>query len=987
MFKKVVSLILILLLGTSPAFVRAEERSSIDQTGKIQQQEDAIEARYHTVLEKWVKEGVKNASNFEAFVSPSKFINVDKKYLLSSEKSKGYGEQVFYWNKKSSPLIVEITVPRDGLYELSFEYYPLSNDVIPIEGSILINNEFQYYESRRIVFPTKWKNAKDEFDKDRFGNEIVPKQEPISEWSKITAQDASHLQPESLKFYLKEGKNEITLSHLRGEMLIGKVYIHSPAKIPTYKEYREKSPDGGIATKLIINEAEKNYTKNSSYIRPIATVDASVVPNDPKYLLLNTLGGESWDESGQRINWQVTVEENGYYQLTFKVLQNKTTGGTVFRNLYIDGEIPFLEAKHIPFPFSKKWTNVTIADENGEPYLFYLTKGSHEISLEADASPLDRTINNTNNVIKDMQDLALSIKKLTGNQTDKSREWNIKEFFPNIQERFAGWIRQLEEEINYLSVLYKGDESKDIASLNLAVKKLKTLSEKPNEIPNRLTELTEGSSSVAQLLGNLLLELPKQPLLIDRFYVHGENVIPEAGVSFWKSSWFNIKRFVYSFTAGNFSVDQTDKDTLEVWVNRPRQYVELIQNLADQTFTKETGIQVKFSVMPDEGKLILASAANNQPDVAIGVSNWLPYELAIRGAVIDLHQFPDFESFSKHFSPGAFLPLMIDDSVYAIPETQDFFVQFYRKDILGELNVPVPDTWDEVVQILPELQRFGMNYYTPIAGATGFKPFHTTVPYIYQFNGKLYSDDGMRTAINEENALEAIQFMTDLNTIYSLPMQVPNFYNHFRYGTLPIGISSFTTYVQLTSAAPEIAGWWDIAPHPGMKQPDGTVARWATGSAQSAMIFKGTKAPEKSWEFLKWWMSTETQTEFAYNLQLLYGPEYMWNTANLDAFKKLPWPEEHKKTILAQWEYLKEVPKTPGSYMLEREISNIWNKIVFDGVNTREAIDDSVITINREITRKMEEFGYMKNGKIVRPYHIPTIEQVKEWEGRNNEEN
>ncbi|WP_249313041.1 extracellular solute-binding protein [Lederbergia citrea] len=978
--KMLISLVLMLLLVVPHGVALAEKESSIDQTV-----ENVVEERYHTVLEQWKEAGVESASNFEAPISPSNFIDVTEDDLLSVKDSKGYGDRVFYWHNQKS-LTYKVLVPEDGLYELSFDYYPLSKEVVPIEGSILVNGEFPYYESRRIVFPVNWKNAYDKFDTDRFGNEIIPNQEAIAEWSKLTAEDASHLQPEPLKFYLKKGSNEIKLSHLRGEMLVGNVYVHSPTKLLSYKDYSANYANGEKTTAIITQEAEKGYTKNSSYIRPVASAGSSIVPNDPKHLLLNTLGGESWEQGGQRVNWNVSIEEEGFYKLTFKVLQNKETGGTVFRKLRIDGDIPFAEAAQIPFEFNKKWVNATIGDDAGEPYLFYFTKGEHEISLEADASPVERTINKINEVIRDMQEFALSIKKLTGNQNDRSRGWKISEYIPDIEDRLANWADQLEEESRYVTRLSTGKQSKDIVSLNMAVQKLRTLNEKPDEIPNRLTELTEGSSSVAQLLGSLLLELPKQPLLVDRFYVHGSDQIPAANAGFWKKTTDSITRFIHSFSAGNYSAANADGKTIEIWVNRPRQYVELIQNLADQTFTPKSGIHVKFSIMPDEGKLILASAANNQPDIAIGISNWLPYELSMRGAAVDLHEFEDFEAYSKQFSPGAFLPLMIDDSVYALPETQDFYVQFYRKDILNALNVPVPDTWDDVVKILPELQRYGMNYYSPIAGAVGFKPFQTTAPFIYQFQGDLYEEDGMKTAIGEEESLRAIQFMANLNTIYSMPMQVPNFYNHFRYSTLPIGISNFTTYIQLTAAAPEIAGWWDIAPHPGITQPDGTVERWATGSGQSAMIFKGTKDREKSWEFLKWWMSTETQTEFASSLQTLYGPEYMWNTANIEAFKKLPWPEEHKDKILEQWEYLKEVPKTPGAYMVERELSNIWNRIVFDGENTRSAVDDSVITINREISRKMEEFGYMKNGKMVRPYHIPTVEQVKSWAGEENED-
>jgi hypothetical protein len=65
--------------------------------------------------------------------------------------------------------------------------------------------------------------------------------------------------------------------------------------------------------------------------------------------------------------------------------------------------------------------------------------------------------------------------------------------------------------------------------------------------------------------------------------------------------------------------------------------------------------------------------------------------------------------------------------------------------------------------------------------------------------------------------------------------------------------------------------------------------------------------------------------------------------------------------------------------MQERELSNIWNKIVFDGVNPRVAIDSSIIIINREITRKMEEFGYLKDGVRVKEFEIPSIDTVRRW--------
>jgi len=941
--------------------------------------EQFAEPRYHLALQEWINEGLDStvSTSVEHAIAPSSF-QIDQEDLLSESSSEDYGDRVLNWSDQKS-VTVEVEVQEEGLYEIGFDYYPIGDGIVPIEGAIEINGDYPFSESRRVLFPVNWESEQGDFEKDRFGNDIVSEQFPMEEWHYLKVEDSSYLHKDPLKFHLEKGKNEITLTNLRGEMLLGNAYVTSSTEITSYDAYLDTYSDMKQMDVLQTYEAEQPLKKNSSYIRPVATEDPSAVPYDSKEVNLNALGGESWDEPGQTVSWQVDVEEAGFYQITFKVLQDISSGAPVYRTLMINDDIPFTEVEQYQFTKKQKWYNETFSNDDGDPFLFYLKEGENSISLKADTSIYEPVLFTLDEVMQEIEELALSIRMLTGNQQDRLRDWKIDDYLPGIDEQLLDWAHTLAEEVDYLLDLNNGVETTEIVSLQIAVDKLKSLAKKPDEIPKRLTELSEGSNSVAQFLGNISTDLQDQPLLVDRFYVHGDKTPPKAEVGFFAKLMDMIVKFFQSFTSDNFSASEVDDDTIDVWVDRPRQYVELLQNMVDQSFTPKTGIKVKFSIMPDEQKLILANAANTQPDLALGISNWLPYEMSVRGAAVNLRQFDDFAEVGRQFSPGAFLPFIVNDGIYALPETQDFFVQFHRRDILGALNIPVPDTWDDVVNILPELQRYGMNYYTPIAGADAFKPFQATAPFIYQFGGELYESDGIGTTINSDESLKSIQFMTDLNTIYSTPLQVPNFYNHFRYSTLPIGISNFETYVQLTAAAPEISGWWDITPYPGVIQKNGSVARWATGSGQSAMIFEGVDKKEDAWEVLKWWMSADVQTKFATDLQMLYGPEYMWNTANLVSFEQLPWPEEHKEVILEQWEYLKEVPKTPYAYMVERELSNVWNKVVFDGENTRSAVDDSVIDINREMRRKLEEFGYMKNGEVLKPYNIPTIEQVERW--------
>jgi ABC-type glycerol-3-phosphate transport system substrate-binding protein len=153
-----------------------------------------------------------------------------------------------------------------------------------------------------------------------------------------------------------------------------------------------------------------------------------------------------------------------------------------------------------------------------------------------------------------------------------------------------------------------------------------------------------------------------------------------------------------------------------------------------------------------------------------------------------------------------------------------------------------------------------------------------------------------------------------------------------------------------------------------------------SGGQQASMIFKDSEYKAESWEFLKWWASEETQLSFSSHMINTYGKKYLWNTANQDAFQKLNWDKDDKAVIMEQWSWLKEVAKIPGSYIIEREISNIWNQVVFNDANLRSTISDSIIKQDKEISRKMQEFGYMdEQGKVIKTYIYPTAETVKKW--------
>jgi ABC-type glycerol-3-phosphate transport system substrate-binding protein len=876
-------------------------------------------------------------------------------------------------------LSTTVSVPASGEYILRFEVATPATLLTPPAGQVAVDGALPASEWRRILFPVYYRNADATFPKDRYGNDALIRQERLVRWTRVAARDVHFALPYPLRLSLDAGEHRLDFTLTEGELYLGSLYLEPFAPYPDYADYRAAHPAAAetMGFRLTL-QAEFPTFKNSTTVRPTPSRSLTVTPYDTYRLLLNTLGGESWNAGGTAVYYEFTVPSDGWYAITFRALQDTRSNFTVFRRITLDGEVPFAELNAYPFPFTADWTDITLGGE--QPYAIFLSQGTHILGIEATVGPYWPAITTIQQALLDINNLALEIRKLTGNQRDPYKEWVISDYIPDIGERLQTIITRLQQDKAILLGANQGRLSPEVMTYQMAIDNLVFLARDPDKIPVYMGRFAEGPGSAAQLLGSLLPLLQSQPLALDTITIHSPDNPPHTPPAPWSLRLLEgLKRFGQSFRPDPYQTIGAGADELEVWVNRPRPYVNLLQLMADESFTPQTGIRVKFSIMPDEAKLVLANAAGIAPDVALGISTHIPYELAIRNALYDLRSFDDFDKFIRIYSPGALLSYIINDSVYAIPETQDFWVTYYRKDILDALNIPVPHTWNEVIAILPELQRYGMNYNTPLSSGSGLKGYLITAPYLFNHGAALYSEGGFASGLQSEEAIAAIKFMTESFTVYGMPLTTASFYESFRYGLLPVGVSNFETYIKLTIAAPELEGLWGIDLYPATVLPDGRQYRYATGSAQASIMFKSTDKPRQGWEFLKWWMSTPTQTEFQERLLLNYGREYLWNSANLEAFRRLDIPEAHKAVILEQWQWLQEPVRLPGSYMQERELSNVWNRIVFEGANPRVAIDQAVIVINREITRKMEEFGYLQNGRKVREFTIPTLETVKGW--------
>lgn len=871
-----------------------------------------------------------------------------------------------------------VQINQSGLYNISILYVPVDRSLTANTVSLKINGQLPFDEAEYIELPTIWEDESKEFLNDRFGNESIPRSIPLREWRSQILRVYTAATSQPLAVYLDEGTNLIEITNRANPLSLGKLAVSPDLILPEYDEYINSFDYLELAELPISIGAVEYVEKNSSYINLMAIPNPDLEPFESGRRKLNAIEGEGYNLAGQDISFRVDIPETGLYKISLKY-STTVKDAFIYRSIMIDGKIPFKQAGMLPIPpTGGKFETGILSHADGRAYEFMLEEGSRLITLSVVSGPAAQAITDLTMCLDHINLFSQQIRRITGREIDENRTWRLTSYLPLTADYLESYITVLNYYYNSLSSAWgENDNPAELSNLRIAIRRLEQLALNPDSLPVRLNAFQTGTGSVAELIGVQIETLKDQPMTLNSIDFFGLNP-PE---STKKSIIVHIREWILNFIATFKSNDlqEVSDESLNVWVNRPVQQVDLIRKLTDALFADDTGenIVISYSHLSNEGRLILARASGTAPDVVIGLSGWIPYELAIRGSGYDLTRFPDFWEFASQFAPGAFIPLVYEKGVYAIPESMDFQALFYRRDILDSIGLEIPDTWDDVIDMLPELQRNGMGFYHHMAVNSAYKWFNITYVDLAQFQCQLYTPDGMSVNLSSPEGLAALDFQTKLFTTYSMPEQVASFYQSFRRGTIPIGIGNFYTYVQLKSAAPEIAGQWGIALIPGQKDPEGNILRWTPGLATTSFLFEEVKNPEIAWTFMKWWLSEEIQSEFGYRLQSVFGPSYMYLPANLNSVESLPVEFSDREIIRKQLDWIAEPAKTPATYMVERGISDIWNMVVFDGIPIRIAVDRMQIEMNRELRRKLEEFGYISQGEMVRPYEFPTVEEIR----------
>jgi multiple sugar transport system substrate-binding protein len=270
-------------------------------------------------------------------------------------------------------------------------------------------------------------------------------------------------------------------------------------------------------------------------------------------------------------------------------------------------------------------------------------------------------------------------------------------------------------------------------------------------------------------------------------------------------------------------------------------------------------IIVEFEEIPGGGgggyqKISSSASAGEGPDVAQVEYDTLP-SFAVAGTVVDISKYLPGEAESK-FSPFTWSQVNLDGGVYGVPLDLGPMGMMYRSDLLAELGIDAPKTWDEfekaaaAVRAADPKKRLGnfdastAQYFAALAWQAGAKWFEA-------------KDDAWSVTVDSPETIAVAEYWQKLvkeGLVSSEQLFSPPLAQAQQKSTLLTDIGAVWETALLKANVPDQSGKWTAAPLPQWKAGEAASGNWG---GTSWAVTKSSKNLAAAAEFAYWMTTSE----------------------------------------------------------------------------------------------------------------------------------
>lgn len=320
---------------------------------------------------------------------------------------------------------------------------------------------------------------------------------------------------------------------------------------------------------------------------------------------------------------------------------------------------------------------------------------------------------------------------------------------------------------------------------------------------------------------------------------------------------------VSTFTLGlGAGIAAAQAGTVTWW--SPNFHVERAYELVAQFEAEHPDITINIEVTTSDGlpqRVLTAMQSGAAPDIIDVQHGWVN-GYAQNGLVIPLDDILEDED---DFIPAALEYVRWGGQTWAMPFRIEGHAVIYNRGHFEEAGLDPdspPETWDELVEAATALTGGGRYGFAITGGGEVGNTLFRSLPFIWMNGGSIISDDGTTATVNEPEAVEAVQFYTDMLTEHGVSpaSTLENDGTSNRQLFVAEAVSMYQSgqfdLVAIAEENPDIDVGVMRIPHPEGAETSAILGGW------SFVIPSDASNPEEAKIFVQWMARAENMGEY-----------------------------------------------------------------------------------------------------------------------------
>jgi len=332
-------------------------------------------------------------------------------------------------------------------------------------------------------------------------------------------------------------------------------------------------------------------------------------------------------------------------------------------------------------------------------------------------------------------------------------------------------------------------------------------------------------------------------------------------------------------------------------------------------------------------KLAISFAGGVQPDVFQVGAEYVG-GLAYRGMAQPLDDRIAEWGQQSDFFPASWNTCVYQGKTYGLPYLSAPRVLLYRRDLLQRAGYAhPPDTWEELADAAQRMTvRDGT--VTTLAGINLPVSWQVFVEFLWENGGQIFNEDGTRSRLDSPEAIEALQFYSDLYNQYQV---CPTAGMPTIGGSIPVFASQkaameFNNQFGIRNVqkyAPALLPKVGLAPTPRRKQRVVSVyTDWLAMSPQS-------KHQDLAWELMTFLMEPDNLA--AYNATLFFIPP---RRSAVKAAKFMQETSQLQEFVSLMDQYGRSLPAIPEWFEIRTGLQSAVSAAIYQTKTPEQALRD-----------------------------------------------